>query len=151
MKRNIFETVIGFIVLICAGAFLYFALKISNTQVIRGYNLEAKFENVEGILPGSDVKIGGVKVGSVVRQWIDTNTYEVKIIMEINKHIKIPDDSFIKIVSSGLFGAKFIKIEPGASETFLKEGDSVMFTQSIIDLEDLIGRFVFSGQNKDKK
>jgi len=149
MKKNVFETVIGFIVLICAGAFLYFALKISNTQTIHGYSIEAKFENVEGILPGSDVKIGGIKVGSVLRQKVDPETYEAKIVIEINKDIKIPTDSSIKVASSGLLGTKFIKLEPGADDTYLQEGDEIMFTQSTIDLEDLIGRFIFKGEKKN--
>jgi len=149
MKKNVFETVIGFIVLICAGAFLYFALKISNTQTIHGYSIEAKFENVEGILPGSDVKIGGIKVGSVLRQKVDPETYEAKIVIEINKDIKIPTDSSIKVASSGLLGTKFIKLEPGADDTYLQEGDEIMFTQSTIDLEDLIGKFIFNGKKKN--
>ena len=151
MKKNIFETVIGFIVLVCAGAFLYFALKISNTQAINGYNVRAKFENIEGISPGSDVKIGGIKVGSVIGQSIDSYTYEVRIIMEINKDIRVPSDSSIKVSSSGLLGSKFIKIEPGADDIYLEDGDEFMFTQSAIDLEDLIGRFVFNNDKKESK
>jgi len=148
MKKNVFETVIGFIVLICASGFLYFALRISNTQTIHGYNLKAKFENIEGILPGSDVKIGGIKIGSVISQKVDSATYEATIIFEVNDEIKIPSDSSVKISSGGLMGSKFIKIEPGADDTSLEDGDQIMFTQSAIDLEDLIGRFVF---NNDKK
>jgi phospholipid/cholesterol/gamma-HCH transport system substrate-binding protein len=147
MKKNIFETVIGFIVLICAGFFLYFALKISNTQKIHGYHITAKFENIEGILPGSDVKIGGIRVGSVIEQKVDTETYQASVKMEINNEIKIPSDSSVKISSGGLMGSKFVKLEVGSDIEYLEDGDEIEFTQSTIDLEDLIGRFVF---NKDK-
>lgn len=151
MKRDIFETVVGFIVLICAAIFLYFSLKISGTQTVRGYKIKAKFENIEGIMPGSDVKIGGIKIGSVVKQNVDKYTYEALLVMEIDSNVKIPTDSSVKISSSGIMGSKYIKLEPGADEEYLKDGEELMFTQSAIDLEDLIGKFVFDSKEKKDK
>ena len=148
MKKNLFETIIGFVVLICASMFLYFSLKISNTQIIHGYKVIAKFKNIEGITAGSDVKIGGIIVGSVVKQELDPETYEATITIEINKDVKLPSDTSIKISTSGLVGTKFVNLEPGADEEYLEEGDEVSFTQSTIDLEELLGKFVFNGKEK---
>lgn len=148
-KRNqSFETIIGFIVILCAAAFLTFALKITNTKTVSKYDLKAKFENVDGILVGSDVKISGIKIGAVTNQYIDNETYTAIVTVSIDKEIKLPEDSAAKIVTSGLVGSKFLEIEPGAEDAMLKPGDEIKYTQSTINLEDLISRFVFKSNDK---
>ena len=149
-KEQLFETIIGFLVIFCAVGFLAFGLTITNTKTTSKYSLEAKFDNVEGILVGSDVKISGIKVGIVTDQHIDTETYSAVLQISIDKNIKIPRDSVAKVSTSGLIGSKFLEIQPGADEKYLKENEKLRYTQSTINLEDLISRFVFKNDKGDR-
>lgn len=150
-KSQTLETIIGFAVIVCSAMFLMFALKSSNIKTASKYTLTAKFDNVEGILVGSDVKISGIKVGSVTHQYIDEETYNAIIEFHIDKHVKLPRDSNVKISTSGLIGSKFLEIQPGADERFLTENSEIRYTQSTVNLEDLISRFIFNSQDDELK
>mgnify|MGYP003588572148 CR=1 FL=1 len=153
MKNNTLETLIGFLVLIVAGLFLFIASKVSNNmQVISsGIKLSGQFSNVDGINIGSDIKIAGVKVGSVLDVRIDEKTYKAILVLKINKDLNIPTDSLFKISTSGLIGGKFVNIKIGASDELFKDGDVVEFTESSMDLEDLIAKFLFNSGDKNDK
>jgi phospholipid/cholesterol/gamma-HCH transport system substrate-binding protein len=148
-KSQTLETIIGFAVLICAAMFLMFALKSSNIKTASKYSLIAKFDNVEGILIGSDVKISGIKVGSVIGQTIDDITYNAIVEFHVDKSVKLPKDSNIKVSTSGLIGSKFLEIQPGSDEKFLTNNSEIRYTQSTINLEDLISRFVFNSESDE--
>lgn len=145
MSRNVIETVMGGVVLLVAGGFLSFAFNNSSVQSVDGYTIAALFDDVGGVGPGSEVQIGGIKVGVVDSMDIDPQTYRAKVQFQIKKTIKLPKDSSAAIASSGLLGGKFVKLEPGGDETMLEDGDVITFTQSSVNLEELIGKFVFSG------
>jgi phospholipid/cholesterol/gamma-HCH transport system substrate-binding protein len=150
MQKNILETLMGAIVLIVAGAFLSFAYKGSQMKVEDGYQVSGKFANATGISLGSDVRVGGIKVGVVSGMELDPQTYEAVLSLQIRNATKLPKDSSASIVSSGLLGEKFISVTPGGDDKMLADGGQIDYTQSSVNLEELIGKFMFSGGGVDK-
>jgi phospholipid/cholesterol/gamma-HCH transport system substrate-binding protein len=150
MGKNILETLTGAAVLAVAGAFLYYAYSTSNIRNVQGYELIASFSSVAGVSPGSDVRIGGIKIGSIASMTLDPKTYHAVLHLQIRDDVAVPADSSAAIVSDGLLGSKYVKIEPGAEERSLKSGQAIPYTQSSVNLEELIGKMVFSGGGVDK-
>lgn len=109
--------------------------------------MSAIFNNIEGINVGTKVKIGGIEVGEVNKLIIDKN-YKVVINMKIRNNIKIPVDSNIKVATSGLIGGKYLRIEVGGEEEYMANNDIFEFTESTMDLEDMITRFMLNGASK---
>lgn len=149
MANNAIETVMGAVVLAVAGGFLYFAYDSSSVKSVDGYKIEADFTNITGIGLGSDVRIGGIKIGVIEKLKLDPKTYQAVAQMRINDDIKLPKDSSASVQSAGLLGDKFVAIEPGGDEKNLGSGDKITFTQSSVSLEEMIGKFVFSGGGAD--
>ena len=147
MKKNFFEAIIGTLVLICAAFFIITSFMGSSIVTSDGYQIIAKFNNSDGISIGSDVKISGVKIGNVLSQELDHKSYKAKLVMTIDPSIKIPVDSSIKIVSEGLLGSKYLLINPGSEEEFLQNNDQIEYTQSSVNFEELLGKFIFNSQN----
>ena len=147
MKKNFFEAIIGTLVLICAAFFIITSFKGSSIVTSDGYQIIAKFNNSDGISIGSDVKISGVKIGNVLSQQLDHKSYKAKLVMTIDPSIKIPVDSSIKIVSEGLLGSKYLLINPGSEEEFFQNNDQIEYTQSSVNFEELLGKFIFNSQN----
>ena len=151
MKRNLIETIMGGVVLLVAAGFLSFAYEKGNVKTVEGYQVRADFSNATGVGTGSEVRIGGVKVGVVSGLTLDPNTYLASVGMQIREDVKLPKDSSAAIVSAGLLGDKFIAIEPGADNVNLSAGDRIEYTQSSVSIEELIGKFVFSGGGVDEE
>ncbi|MGF7160446.1 phospholipid/cholesterol/gamma-HCH transport system substrate-binding protein [Rhodoligotrophos appendicifer] len=142
MKQNAVETLTGAIVIVIAGAFLFFLYTTTGFGGAGGgYTVTAAFNNLGGVNTGSDVRISGLKVGSVTGHNLD-ETYEAVLALTIDSDVKLPDDSTAKITSEGLLGSSFVAIEPGGSETLLKNGDQFQYTQPALDLWSIIGSFV---------
>lgn len=149
MAGNAAETLIGAVVLAVAGGFLVYAANTADVNVRgSGYPLYANFRKAEGINPGSDVRIAGVKVGSVSDMGLNEKTYFAKVTFLIDKKVKVPDDSLAKITSAGLLGDPYVAIDPGGSETMLEPGAEVVYTQSSVSVGDLIGKFIHGEQPK---
>jgi len=144
MKSNIFETFIGALVIILALAFLFYGFSIADNSSGNNYKVSAVFNRIDGIQNGSDVRLSGIKIGTVFDSFLDQNSYEAKLYFLINNNIKIPEDSSAKITSDGLLGSNYISIEPGGSEIFLKENGEIIYTQGSIDLIGLVGQALFS-------
>jgi phospholipid/cholesterol/gamma-HCH transport system substrate-binding protein len=149
MGSRIVETLTGlFVVLIAAWSLVVFMQKTENVSVSDyGYNLIAKFNNVEGIEIGSPVMLGGVKIGIVTNKTLDPLTYLVILHLNIKNAFKLPDDSEVSVSSSGLLGDKFVSITPGGSEKFIEDKGEIMFTQSSVSLENMIGKMIFMKEN----
>ena len=144
-NHNYFDFAVGSIVLGVAILFFFISLEKSKVSDHNGYNLIAKFENADGLSSGSDVKISGVKIGSVVTQDLDKNSFQAVITLKLNKDVKIPTDSSAKISSEGLLGSKYISIVPGGDTEFLTQNQEITFTQSSVNFEELLGKFIFGG------
>ena len=133
----------GIVVLAVAAFFAYFAYNVSDLQVVKGYNVTAKFLKVGGLTVGSDVRINGIKVGTVISQSLDDTDYTAEVKMSLSSDIKLPVDSVASIVSDGLVGDKYIKFEPGHKTEYLKDGDVVKNTKDFKALEDMVGEIIF--------
>ena len=137
------ETIMGLVVLVVAAFLLFFAYKVSDLQVVKGYEVTARFLKVGGLNVGSDVRINGIKVGTVIAQKLDTQNYDAEVVMSIAPDIKLPKDSTAVIVGDGLIGDKFIKIEPGTSKDLLANGDEIAKVKDFKTIEDMVGEIIF--------
>ena len=152
MNKKPVETIMGIVVIFVAAFFLYFAYQVSDLQVVKGYDINARFLKVGGLNVGSDVRINGIKVGTVIAQNLDPEDYVADVKLSISSNIQLPKDSVVSVVSDGLVGNKFIKIEPGKSKEFLQNGDTVANTKDFKTLEDMVGEIIFIvTDNGDKK
>ena len=149
MKERIFETIVGFAVLVCTAIFFLYAYNKSSWKDVNGYIVVAKFENADGISNGSLVKISGIKVGLVTDISVDLSTYLASIKMTIDKNIKLPRDTEAVISSEGLLGGKYIALSPGCETENLQENDEIEKTRGAQNLESLIGKFLMAP--KDSK
>ena len=145
MRGNVLEIVIGGVVLIAAALFLAFAYRTSQFRTASGsYEVSADFARIDGIHQGSDVRISGIKVGTVVADELDPKTYLATIRMSIDKEVQLPEDTVAQVTSSGLLGDKYMSLAPGGSDTMIPSGGKIRYTQSSISLENLIGQMMFS-------
>jgi len=151
MLKKPVETIMGLVVLSVALLFLVFAYNVSDLQVVKGYNLTADFMKVGGLSTGSDVRINGIKVGTVTSQNLNNEDYTVKVTFSISSDVKLPKDSTVAIVSDGLMGDKFVKIEPGKSKDFLQNGDTFTKTKDFKTLEDMVGEIIFMVTDGEQK
>jgi phospholipid/cholesterol/gamma-HCH transport system substrate-binding protein len=150
MSRNAVETVMGAVVLVVAALFLFFAYSTSQVRAVSGYELTARFNRVEGLRDGGDVRISGIKVGSIVSQELDPKSFVAIVKISVDPSIKLPVDTVATITSSGLFGDKFLSLEPGNEDQTIKPGGALEHTQSPMSLESLIGQYIFSQQPAKK-
>ena len=149
MKQGIIETLVGLFVLIVAFSFLGFAYNISDfSKTNNGYTVTANFQNIDGIAKGADVKLAVIKIGSVDSLSLEDNTYYAILSLSINEGVNIPKDSSAIVTTSGLLGGKYIRINPGASDDNLADGGKIKFTQSSLNIEDLIGKLMYSITSK---
>jgi phospholipid/cholesterol/gamma-HCH transport system substrate-binding protein len=124
------------------------SLKIAGGE--SGYRVTAKFDNIGDLKEGSPVTMAGVHIGRVESIRFDPRDYKAAVTLSIeNQYSEIPEDSDASIQTAGLLGGKYIGIGPGGSETFLKEGGQIEFTQSAIVLESLVNKFFANFASRD--
>ena len=141
INRNVTEILIGAVVVITAVWFIYFVSV--NTSIVsndENYNLAAEFRSVEGISIGTDVRLAGVKIGTVKDIKLDPDTYRVNAIFSVKNAIQIPDDSQAMISSEGLLGGNFIELVPGGSFDYLAPESIILDTQGAVSLITLLMR-----------
>ncbi len=152
MGRNIVETLMGAFVILVAIVFIFISYKSGNISTdSNSYKVTAKFRDVGSIAIGSDVRVGGVKIGSVYNQSLDKKTYMAILEFSLDNSVQLPKDSTAAIVGDGLLGGKYISLQPGGDEAFLKPGDEIKYTQDAVNIEQLIGKFAFGSVNKDSE
>ena len=152
MGNSKIETIVGLIIVSVAAGFMVFTYKVAEVKKFGNtYSLRAVFDQVEGIIAGSDVMMSGIKVGFVSDLKLDGESYRAVMKIAVDRDIKIPDDSSIRIVSNGLLGKKYVSVDAGSSDTMFADGDDVSFTQSSVNLETLIGKLIFSTKDKGGK
>lgn len=143
-QRNITELIAGTVVLLVAGGFLAYAVAHTGRGHISGYTLNAKFQRIDGLAIGADVRMAGVKVGTVNTARIDPQTYQAVVSFSVEPQLRLPRDSSAEITSDGLLGGKFLSLSPGGDEKMLPDGGTVTITQSSVSLEQLLGKFIFN-------
>ncbi|MEK9755113.1 MAG: MlaD family protein [Rhodospirillaceae bacterium] len=143
MGRNAVETVLGAVVLVVAGMFVVFAYGTAQVKAVKGYEVTAKFFKIGGLTPGSDVRINGIKVGSVLTARLDPKTYDAVVVMSISSAIKLPKDTTAGIGSEGIVGGKYVRLEPGTATEMLAAGGAISRTKDFRSLEDQVGEIIF--------
>ena len=143
MRRSVIETVLGAMVLLVAAVFLIFAYTSSDLKPVLGYQVTARFNSIDGLTVGSDVRIGGVKVGSVVAQEIDQEAYQAVVDFTVRPEIRLPEDTQVSVTSSGLLGGKYLKLDPGGADAMVGNGGELGNTKDVISLEELLGKVIF--------
>src|SRR5512135_3609600 len=147
MERTTLDLWVGAFVVAGIAALVVLALKVGNLStynVSETYQLQAHFTNVGGLKPDASVRSAGVLVGRVTSIVLDTDLYQAKVTMSIDKRYQFPKDTFANILTSGLLGEQYIGLMAGADDQMLKPGEEFKKTQSAIVLEELIGKFLFS-------
>lgn len=148
MAENQTEVVAGAAVLAAALFFVFYAGQTTGfTGGATTYDLKASFRSVEGITLGSDVRMAGVKVGTITSLELNPKTFFADATVSVQKGLELPDDSAILISSEGLLGGNFIELVPGGSETNLEPGAEIEDTQGSVSLISLLMKFVGGGSN----
>src|SRR5271165_542037 len=143
-RRNAAEVLSGAAVLLVAAGFLGYAVAHSGRSAVSGYTLTARFDHVDGLPVGSDVRMAGVKVGSVIAERIDPQTYLAVVTLSVRDGLELPKDTSVTVTSDSLLGGKYLSLSPGADSAMLQPGQAITITQSSVSLEQLLGKFIFS-------
>jgi phospholipid/cholesterol/gamma-HCH transport system substrate-binding protein len=144
--RSLAEVATGGIVLAVAAIFLAYAVLHSGRGAANsdGLQLTATFDKIDGLSNGADVRIAGVKVGSVTDSRIDPTSFSAVLTLRVDRSLKLPTDTSAEITSEGLLGGKYVSLVPGGSERYLADNSRITETQGSVSLESLLGRFIFS-------
>jgi phospholipid/cholesterol/gamma-HCH transport system substrate-binding protein len=146
-RRSVAEVLTGAVVLVLAAGFLGYAVAHSGRTSVSGYTLTAKFEHIDGMGVGADVRLAGVKIGSVEGASIDPKSFDAVVTFSVRDDIKLPKDSAAIITSESLLGGKYLSLQPGGDEAVLQPGQAITITQGSVSLEELLGKFIFSLTN----
>ena len=142
-RENIGEAIVGLLVVLLAIWFVLFAWdRTGGGEKAGAVRVTALFPNASGVSVGTDVRVAGLKVGSVSGQKLDPQSYQVAVTLALDPSVKLPADSSASITSEGLLGSTFVALTPGGSPTPLKTGDTITDTQGAMDLMALIGQFI---------
>lgn len=143
MRGSLLEAITGAIVLGAAAFLLVFAYQNGRRSSGDVLFYKVHFECVDGLSVGSDVKVSGVKIGTVHSLELNPQTYLAEVTLRVSKDVSLPKDTSAEIVSISLVGDKYLSLVPGSSEETLSNGEEVMHTQSSISLERLIGQILY--------
>ena len=147
MSNSKIETAVGGIVLLAAiGFILYVANATNSVGGNNGLTLKASFRSADGITAGTDVRMAGVKIGTVTDMRLDPESFRAEIIFSLRENLEIPDDSGVAVSQDGLLGGSFVEIIPGGSEFKLQDGEEFLDTQGSVSLVSLLLKFVSSGK-----
>ena len=144
--RSWAEVATGAVILAVALLFLGYAVLNSGRGTVNGdgIRLTARFDRIDGLSNGADVRIAGVRVGSVTDTRIDPETFSAELTMRVDRNLRLPDDTSAEITSEGLLGGRYVSLVPGGSDKVLTDGGRITQTQGSVSLESLLGRFIFS-------
>lgn len=148
MKKSPIETVLGILVVLVAFFFARFAASKIDARPQQGYEVTAVFSRSGGLESGNDVRISGIKVGSVVGLDL-TPDYTAKVTLNIRDGVNVPVDSTAEVASDGLMGGIFVRLEPGKSKKFLKAGDQFSKVKDFRSMEDIVSEVIFLATGKD--
>ncbi|MEZ8006951.1 MAG: outer membrane lipid asymmetry maintenance protein MlaD [Amylibacter sp.] len=147
MSNSKIETAVGGIVLLIAIVFIFYVANATNSVGgNNGLTLKASFRSADGITAGTDVRMAGVKIGTVTDMWLDPESFRAQIIFSLREDLKIPDDSGVAVSQDGLLGGTFVEVIPGGSEFELQDGAEFLDTQGSVSLVSLLLKFVSSGK-----
>lgn len=152
MKDNLVETMVGAAVIAIAAMFVLYGYSVTETDSSDGYTVSAQFDRVDGLTVGSDVRMSGIKVGTVTQMALDPKNYYANVDIMVSERIDLPEDTSAKITSEGLLGGNYVSLSPGGSEDMLGDGDEILYTQGSVDLIGLVSQALFSaGQGESEE
>ena len=145
MRRFNLEIVVGLFMIAGFLCFAWLSIQLGDIDVFgpKTYSVTAKFGSVSGLKSGAIVEIAGVQVGKVTDISFDPDDYEAKVVMSINQGVVLQDDSIASVRTAGIIGDRYIDISPGGSEELLGDGGRIFDTESAINLEELVSKYIF--------
>lgn len=143
MGRNVIESIMGAVVLAVAGFFLVFAYTHADLREVKGYEISAQFASVGGLDIGADVRINGIKIGTVASNALDPVTFNAVVKLTVMPEIKLPTDTVATIATEGLLGGKFVKLQPGRAAERIAEGGAITRTKDYKSIEEMVGELIF--------
>ena len=144
MRRNMIETVMGALVLVVAIGFVFIVFEsTSASHGDGGYRVSMELTDASGVVRGTDVRMAGIKIGSVVEQGLDPDTFFATVTIEIDGSIKLPADSSAKVLPDGLLGGSYVHITAGNSSEMIEDGGEILDAEGPINVVDLIGKTIF--------
>ncbi|WP_417628592.1 outer membrane lipid asymmetry maintenance protein MlaD [Pararhodobacter aggregans] len=148
MAYRAWEVALGAVVMAAAVVFVVFALRATGTVLsdAQGYDLHASFRSAEGVRPGTEVRLAGVKIGTVTDLSLNPQDFRAQLTIAVNRGIELPSDSTIQVASEGILGGTFVEILPGGELENLQPGDTFQDTQSAVSLITLLLR-AFTGSD----
>jgi phospholipid/cholesterol/gamma-HCH transport system substrate-binding protein len=147
MKKLNVQLITGFFVMLGIATFTYQAVTIGGASFSQrpGYTLNARFDNISGLREGAIIEAAGVRVGTVSDITLDANNYQAIVSLRIDEGVPVQEDAIVSIRTQGIIGEKYIKISPGGFDGLLTDGMEVTETESAISLEELVSKYIFSG------
>lgn len=151
MKHNAFEVLLGAFILAIASFFVVQTYTVTGQKREEGYQVSAYFDRIDGVMAGTDVKISGIKVGSVVSVKIEPETYRAQVTLHIKKELKLPQDSSASIISESLLGGKYITLVPGIDSNVIQPNGEIQQTTSAVNFESMISQFMLDSSKSKTK
>ena len=143
MKINFLDGFLGLLVLSVSGLFLFYVYVTVDTQLFKNnkFQLHARFDNIDGIVAGSKVKLSGVNIGTVKSISLEPENFYAFITMDFDKEYNFPDDTEASVQLEGLLGGSYISILPGGSDVILLKSQEILYTQGSTSLLNLMLKF----------
>ena len=144
MKRSLFETLLGALVLLTAIIFIVYGYNAKQLKKIeKTYSVSTFFNNAGGLKSGADVRISGVVVGKVKRVILDNDNFKARVDIKISQDIALPTDTVVEIASDGFIGGKYIRLNTGNETTIIPKDGVLNNSKDVVTLEQMIGKFIF--------
>jgi phospholipid/cholesterol/gamma-HCH transport system substrate-binding protein len=145
MKRFNLEIAVGLFMVVGFICFVWLSVRLGDVSFFsnRTYPVQARFGSVSGLKPGATIEIAGVPVGNVGKITLDPENYQAQVTMEIDRGVKLQEDSIASIRTAGIIGDRYVDISPGGSPELIKPGGEITETESAINLEELVSKYIF--------
>ena len=146
MSEESRHSIVGFVALLALLVLAVLSFATTTTEETAGFDITADFDRVDGLTVGDEVLMSGIKIGEVTRM-ILTESFRARLTLNIDDGVELPSDSDARILTNGLFGSKFIEVNPGAEEEILEAGGEIEFTQESLVLQDLLDQVIGQGRS----
>lgn len=146
MSQESRHSIVGFVALLALLVLAVLSFATTTTEKTAGFDITADFDRVDGLTVGDEVLMSGIKIGEVTRM-ILTESFRARLTLNIDDGVELPSDSDARILTNGLFGSKFIEVNPGAEEEILEAGGEIEFTQESLVLQDLLDQVIGQGRS----
>ncbi|BCR05628.1 outer membrane lipid asymmetry maintenance protein MlaD [Desulfuromonas versatilis] len=145
MKRFNVETAVGLFLVAGFVCFAWLSVKLGDVNLFGHptYSVEARFGSISGLKEGSTVEIAGVRIGKVAKIRLNPEDYEAVVTMELDQGVRLSEDSIASIRTAGIIGDRYVDIAPGGMEQYIEAGGRILETESAINLEELVSKYIF--------